>query len=79
MRPKDLFQWLKNNKWIYKRPGGASWLGYQNRCNAGDLEHKTTTVLRADGSEKITEQVRITAKGLSKLAKLITPAVRVVA
>ena len=79
MRPKDLFQWLRSNKWLYKRPGGASWLGYQTRCNAGDLEHKTTTVLRADGSEKITEQVRITAKGLSKLAKLINPAVSEVA
>ena len=73
MRPKDLFQWLNANGWIYKRPGGASWLGYQTRCNAGDMEHKTTTVLRADGSEKITEQVRVTARGLSKLARLIPP------
>jgi phage regulator Rha-like protein len=71
LRPKDLFQWLSNNKWIYKRPGASSWLGYQTRCNTGDLEHKTTTVLRADGSEKITEQVRVTAKGLAKLAKLV--------
>jgi phage regulator Rha-like protein len=71
VRPKDLFQWLSNNRWIYKRPGAPNWLGYQTRCNTGDLEHKTTTVLRADGSEKITEQVRVTAKGLAKLAKLV--------
>ena len=76
MRPKDLFQWLNENGWIFKRPGCASWLGYQGRCNTGDLEHKTTTVLRADGSEKVTEQVRVTAKGLSKLAKLTTPTAR---
>lgn len=79
MRPKDLFQWLSHNGWLYKRPGGASWLGYQTRCNQGLLEHKTTTVLRADGSEKITEQVRVTAKGLTRLAKLIHPTAREVA
>lgn len=79
MRPKDLFQWLSHNGWIYKRPNGSSWLGYQTKCNIGLLEHKTTTVLRADGSEKITEQVRITAKGLSKLAKLIHPTARLIA
>lgn len=35
-----------------------------------------TTVLRADGSEKIAEQVLITAKGLTKLAALMRPAVQ---
>lgn len=71
MRPKDLFAWLSANGWIYKRPGSGYWLGYQDKCNRGDLEHKTTTVLKADGSEKITEQVRITAQGLAKIAKLM--------
>lgn len=79
MRPKDLFDWLSHNGWIYKRPNGGTWLGYQTKCNQGLLEHKTTTVLRADGSEKITEQVRITAKGLSTLAKLIRPTARLIA
>lgn len=73
MRPKDLFDWLSHNGWIYKRPGSANWLGYQPKCNQGLIEHKSTTVTKADGSEKITEQVRITAKGLSILAKLIFP------
>jgi len=35
----------------------------------GRLEHKVTTVTRADGSEKVTEQVLVTAKGLTALAK----------
>jgi phage antirepressor YoqD-like protein len=78
LRPKDLFDWLSHNGWIYKRPNSTTWLGFQTKCNKGLLEHKTTTVLRADGSEKITEQVRITAKGLSVLAKLIHPTVRLV-
>ena len=71
MRPKDLFEWLRQNGWIYKRPGSASDLGYQSKTSAGLLEHKVTTVLRADGSEKVTEQVRVTARGLTKLAKLV--------
>ncbi|MDX0973556.1 DNA-binding protein [Sinorhizobium medicae] len=79
MRPKDLFQWLRQNGWIYRRPGAAHDLGYQSKTTAGLLEHKVTTVLRADGSEKMTEQVRITAKGLTKLASLIKPALRSVA
>ena len=60
VRPKDLFDYLAHNGWIYKRPGSANWLGYQSRTTNGDLEHKVTT-----------EQVRITAQGLTKLAKLL--------
>lgn len=71
MRPKDLFQWLRQNGWIYRRLGAGHDLGYQSKTAAGLLEHKVTTVLRADGSEKITEQVRVTSKGLAKLAKLV--------
>ncbi len=70
-RPKDLFQWLRRNGWIYRRPGAGHDLGYQSKTTAGMLKHKVTTVLRVDGSEKVTGQVRITAKGLTKLANLI--------
>jgi Rha family phage regulatory protein len=73
MRPKDLFDWLRQNGWIYKRAGAAHDLGYQSKTASGLLEHKITTVLRADGSERVTEQVRITPKGLTKLAQLIKP------
>jgi Rha family phage regulatory protein len=72
MRPSDLFRWLRENGWIYRRPGSGHDLGYAERTNAGDLEHKVTTVLRADGSEKVTEQVRVTPRGLAKLAKLVS-------
>lgn len=79
MRPKDLFAWLRQNGWIYRRAGGAHDLGYQSKTTAGLLEHKVTTVSRADGSEKVTEQVRVTPKGLTKLASLIQPALKLVA
>ena len=75
IRPKDLFDYLDRNSWTYRRAGADHWCAYQARIASGDLVHKVTTVLRPDGSEKTTEQVRITAKGLTKLAKLLPPAV----
>lgn len=72
IRPKNLFLWLRSNKWIYKRVGCAHDCAYQDKQIQGLLEHKVTTVLRTDGSEKITEQVRVTPKGLEKLSKLVS-------
>lgn len=73
MRPKDLFSYLEQNGWIYRRPGASTYLGYQSKITAGLLEHKVTVVTRADGSERETCQVRVTPKGLTKLALLIKP------
>jgi len=69
MRPKDLFAWLSQNKWIYRRTGNKNWFGYQDKIQKGLIEHKVTVVSRSDGAEKTTEQVRITPKGLTVLAK----------
>lgn len=79
VRPKDLFSYLNAHGWIYRRTGAPHWLGYQSKVQSGLLEHKVTTVLRADGTEKITEQVRVTPKGLAALAKLFPPAVTLAA
>jgi len=75
VQPKVLFSFLRQNRWTYKRPPSSVDVGYQTHVANGDLEHKITTVLRPDGSEKTTCQVRITSKGLAKLAKLIPRAV----
>ena len=69
MQPKALFRWLQAHEWIYRRAGGKNWLGYQRRVQTGLLDHKVTPVERGDGSEKMVEQVMITGKGLSRLAK----------
>ena len=68
-QPKALFSWLQTNDWIYRRPGGV-WCAYQQRIKSGLLTHKVTTVSRSDGTEKIVEQVSVTAKGLAKLAEV---------
>lgn len=68
MRLKDLIAWLSSHKWIYQRPG-TSWIGYQDKIQSGYVEHKTNTVERSDGTEKVVTQARITPKGLAKLAE----------
>lgn len=79
MRPKDLFTFMRTNGWIYKRSGSSYYVGYQSKTTQGLLEHKVTTVYRSDGTEKVTEQVRVTPKGLTRLAKLINPAIKLAA
>ncbi len=71
VQPKALFKLMSENHWIYRRTGGRAWLAYQDRIQSGILEHKVTTVSRSDGSEKVVEQVLVTAKGLTKLSKLM--------
>jgi len=69
VKPHELFKWLRSHGWIYRRAGSASDLGYQDKVSTGYLEHKVTTVARTDGSEKYVTQVRITPKGMARLAK----------
>ena len=72
VRPKDLTDWLQAHGWIYKRVGKRVWLGYQVKIQQGLLEHKVHSFTRADGTEGFDEQVRITPKGLAKLAELLS-------
>ncbi|WP_168072845.1 phage antirepressor KilAC domain-containing protein [Caulobacter sp. SSI4214] len=70
-RPKDAFKELSTRKWIYRRPGASAWCGYQDKINAGLLEHKVTTIERDDRPDKSVTQVRVTPKGLAKLAEAL--------
>ncbi|RDH41607.1 phage antirepressor [Zooshikella ganghwensis] len=71
MKPRDLFSWLSMNKWIYRRPGAPGWTAYQDKIQRGFLVHKFTAIERQDGSEKIVDQVRLTTKGVAKLAQAL--------
>lgn len=68
-QPRKFNQYLSSLRWIYRRAGGKRWLGYQDKVQQGLLEHKVETITLADGSERLCEQVRITPKGLTKLAQ----------
>lgn len=67
--PQKLFAWMRERHWIYRRPGGSGNVAYQDKIQAGYLTHKVTTIQRDDGSEKIVEQVLVTAKGLARLSQ----------
>lgn len=71
VQPKKLFQLMNQKGWIYRRTGKASWIAHQEKIKQLLLEHKITTVERDDGTEKITEQVRVTPKGMTRLALLV--------
>ena len=71
MRPKDLIAFMSAHQWIYKRAGGSAWIGYQDRIQAGLLEHKSNIVIDGAGIERIRDQVRVTAKGLARLAEVL--------
>lgn len=68
IRPKDLFNYLSEKQWIYRRVGGKGWVAYQTRIQQGLLAHKVTTVKLSDGTEKMIENVLVTPKGVAKLA-----------
>ncbi|WP_340617469.1 phage regulatory protein/antirepressor Ant [Xenorhabdus entomophaga] len=72
IKPKTLFDTLSSTKWIYRRLGKKSWVGYQDKLQQGLLEHKITVVAKDDGTERVCEQVLVTAKGISKLAKMLS-------
>ncbi|WP_350305174.1 phage antirepressor KilAC domain-containing protein [Photorhabdus viridis] len=75
IQPKLLFKTLSEKHWIYKRAGGRSWLGYQDKIQQGLLEHKVTIVTKDDGTERVCEQVLVTAKGIAKVSKILNNAI----
>lgn len=74
MRPVDLFTWLDENKWTYRRTQRGPRSAYQNRLEAGVLEYKIVPLDQGYGNQKTAMQVRITPKGLTKLAAILEKA-----
>jgi phage regulator Rha-like protein len=71
MRPVDLIRELHAREWIYRRQGSGRWIGHGTKERQGLLTHKITSGTKADGSEWSDEQVRITPKGLAKIAMIL--------
>ena len=67
--PHTLIRWMRTNSWTFRRQGDKDDLSYQSKIAAGFLEHKVTTGQRPDGTEWTSTQVRVTAKGMTVLAK----------
>jgi phage antirepressor YoqD-like protein len=71
LKPKKFVMWLMDRRWIYRHPDGGRWLAFQPRLDSGMLEHKVVTGQRNDGTDWGTTQVRVTAKGLARIAELL--------
>ncbi|WP_158891924.1 MULTISPECIES: phage regulatory protein/antirepressor Ant [unclassified Pseudomonas] len=70
--PRRLFDWLQQHRWIFQRPGSSRWIGYQPRIQSGFILHRITPLGPDDQGElRAATQVRITPKGLAKLALLV--------
>lgn len=62
---------LQALRWIYRRVGHGSFVAYQDKLQAGYLTAKLSTHLGSDGTDRVAEQVRVTPKGMTKLAAMI--------
>jgi len=70
--PKRLIDLLLQQKWIYTRPGKRGYLAYQDKIQAGHLTHKQSVYEDPKTYEqKVSDQVRVTPRGLTKLALLL--------
>jgi phage antirepressor YoqD-like protein len=72
IQPNKLNAWLQANGWIYRRVGKGGWLGYQDKLQSGHLMHKVTPYIdETNGESRVSEQVRVTPKGLTRIAALL--------
>jgi phage antirepressor YoqD-like protein len=71
VQPRQFTQLLQSKHWIYRRPMGSGWLAYQDRIQSGHMEHKVTTGEKSDGHEWTNTQVRVTSKGMTRLAQVL--------
>jgi anti-repressor protein len=71
IRPRQLTAYLQANRWVYRRAGTTTspLIAYQDKLQAGLLEEATHTITKPDETEIIRVQVKITPKGLTRLAK----------
>lgn len=68
MKIKDLFAWMHFQGWIFKRPGSIYWVAKDHVLQQGFLFHRVKTVTQADGTKRVYVSVKVTPKGLVKLA-----------
>lgn len=71
VKPAQLFDWLEQNRWIFRRRGSKRWVAYQPRITAGLMKHKVTA-LKPDpetGVERAAFDPLVTPKGLAYLAE----------
>lgn len=71
LQERKFFQWLHAHNWAFRQ--GKTWQGYSEKIKQGYLEHDTRTyIVPETGDEKTTVQLKITPKGMARLAQIFT-------
>ncbi|KQP62166.1 phage regulatory protein/antirepressor Ant [Methylobacterium sp. Leaf112] len=77
IRPSVLFTHMRDRtqktRWLFIRNGTTRETAMQERLDEGTLVLKVDVVRGRDGEERAVHQVRVTAKGLAKLALTFAP------
>ncbi|WP_126962509.1 phage antirepressor KilAC domain-containing protein [Xanthomonas arboricola] len=69
---RKFLEMLQLKLWIYRHPFSATFFAYAGPLRNGLLWHKVFVGTKPDGSELVRTQVRVTAKGLTNLAKALS-------
>lgn len=71
MQEKKFVVWLQRIGWAYRQNGTRSLLCYADKQKVGYVLNKMTTYTKPDGTEGVRDTLRITAKGMVRLAKML--------
>lgn len=69
-RPGDFVKALIKDRWLFRQNGGGRLVAYQDKINAGMLDHKMH-LQDVDGEPKARQQPMLTARGITALAERI--------
>ncbi|MDE4303647.1 phage regulatory protein/antirepressor Ant [Phaeobacter gallaeciensis] len=71
MPERKFFRWLHAHNWAFRQ--GKSWQGYSEKIKQGYLEHDTHTyTVPETGEERTNIQMKITPKGMARLAQIFS-------
>ncbi|WP_441228062.1 phage regulatory protein/antirepressor Ant [Tardiphaga sp. 20_F10_N6_6] len=70
MQIKELFAWLRANRWIFRRGHSKRDIGHADKIRDGYLAHKYRSIVQG-GETVLKEQVYLTPKGLTRLAEIL--------
>lgn len=69
VQERKFFRWLHSNSWAFRQ--GKTWQGYSDKIKQGLLEHEPHTyTVPETGEERTKVQMKITPKGMSRLAQV---------
>lgn len=71
MEERKFTRYLQRIEWAYRQSGTKRLLAYAAKQKAGYVFNKVSLYPKPDGTEGISETLKITSKGLTKLAKML--------